>query len=251
MLKGVRVWITGASSGIGRALALAVLAGGGRVVASGRRAEALETLRPAGAPERLLVVPFDVKDGEAAVAAAKRIEDEWGGVDWVVLNAGDCQYLDPRRWDDEVVREMMAINFFAALHVARAALPLLEAGPGRGLLAYVSSAAVLAPLPRGGAYGASKAAAGYFLESLGGHYPNLDVSLVVPGFVKTPLTDKNDFAMPTLMSAEAAAAVILAGLRRRRAVIRFPRRLVFALFLINRLPARWRQAVLARMARNE
>ena len=249
-LSGTRVWLTGASSGIGHALAVELLAGGARVAVSGRRRQPLTALRDAAArTEDVLVVPFDVCDGEAAVAAAAEIREEWGGVDWVVANAGDCLYLDPQRWEDAVVRRMMEVNFFGFCHTARAGLPLLSDSRGRGLLAATVSAAVLAPLPRGCAYGASKAAVAYFLESLRGHYPQVDFSLIFPGFVRTPLTDKNDFPMPTILPVGKAAKIIVRGLRRRQANIRFPRRLTVLLRLLSMLPAAWQQRLLVGMAR--
>lgn len=247
-----RVWITGASSGIGAALTQVLLAGGVRVAASGRRLDALEALRPPGAPDQLLPLVFDVCDADATAAAAQTIKKEWGGVDWVIANAGDCIYINPQEeWDTDALRRMMEINFFGCVNTAAAALPLLEQATGRGLFAAVTSAAVLAPLPRGGAYGAAKAATGYFIESLRGHYPQIDFSIVMPGFVKTPLTDKNDFPMPGLMTAPRAARLIVRQLDRRRARIRFPRHLIAGLHLIDLLPARLQQRLLAKMARRD
>ena len=251
MLARHRIWITGASSGIGYAVAQAALAAGAQVAASGRRAEALDTLRPAHAPDNLLPLAFDVCDADATQAAAARIREHWGGLDWVIANAGDCLYLNPHDWNSDIIQRMMEVNFFAATHTAAAALPLLAQARGRGLFAATSSAAVVAPLPRGCAYGASKAALGYFIESLRGHYPAIDFSLIYPGFVQTPLTDKNDFPMPALMRPEDAARLILRGLQRRRARIYFPRRLIIALQLIALLPARTQQRILTRMARHD
>lgn len=248
-LTGKRLWITGASGGIGYALAQAALAAGAQVAASGRRAEVLETLRPKNS-EQLLVLAFDVCDSAATLAAADNIRQTWGGLDWLIANAGDCVYINPPQWDSAAIRHMMEINYFSVVNTAAAALPLMAKADGRGLFAATSSAAVFAPLPRGCAYGAAKAATGYFVESLRGHYPHIDFSLIHPGFVKTPLTDKNDFPMPLLMSPEKAAAIILRGLQARRASIRFPRRLIIALHCITLLPPRLQQRLLVRMLGN-
>lgn len=250
-LSDTRIWITGASGGIGAALAQAALAAGAQVAASGRREDALAALAPAGDSARLLPLAFDVCDAAAAREAAARIQTAWGGVDWIIANAGDCRYIQPPDWDESAIRYMMEINYFSLLNTAAAGLPLLNNPAGRGLFAATASAVVLAPLPRGGAYGASKAAACYLLQSLRGHYPQIDFSIIYPGFVKTPLTDKNDFPMPTLISAEAAAQRILRGLIRRRPNIRFPRRLIIALQLLSLLPVRLQQPLLAKMARHQ
>lgn len=246
-LGGQRLWITGASSGIGHALARQALAAGAMVAVSGRRLPPLESLRPPDNPNRLVPLVFDISDKQATLDAAAKLADTWGGVDGVIANAGDCLYFNPQDWCDDVIRRMMDINFFGLCNTAAAALPLLSHARGRGLLAVVSSAATLAPLPRGCAYGASKAAAGYFVESLRGHYPHIDFSVIYPGFVRTPLTDKNDFPMPTLMEVDDAANIILRGLAKRHSCIRFPRRLMMALRVINLLPARWQQRLLTRL----
>lgn len=247
-LSATRIWLTGASSGIGAALAKAALDRGAQVAASGRRLRPLQDLRPPDAPHRLLPLVFDARDAAATAAAADTIRAEWGGADWIIANAGDCAYIDPPpRWDADTLRAMMEINFFGVANTAAAGLPLLSDARGRGLFATVSSAATLAPLPRGGAYGASKCAAAYFVESLRGHYPQVDFSVITPGFVQTPLTDKNDFAMPMRMPAARAAQIILRGLQRRRGNIRFPRRLMAILHIINCLPPRLQQKLLATM----
>ncbi|RTR01522.1 SDR family NAD(P)-dependent oxidoreductase [Halomonas nitroreducens] len=233
-----RIWLTGATSGIGRALAERLLAQGHRVALSARRPEALAEL--AGNQDNALLLPLDVTDRQAVLAAGRRLEARFGGLDLVILNAGTCEYLDARDFDSALVERVFAPNVFGALYGVEAALPLLRrarAEGGRPLLAATSSASAYLALPRAEAYGASKAALSYFLESLRLDLAGegIDVSLIHPGFVKTPLTDRNDFPMPMRVSAERAAETILAGLAAHRLDIHFPRRFTLLLKLLGSL----------------
>lgn len=248
-----RVWITGASSGIGLALAQHALKNGARVAVSGRNRGALENIN--GGDGQTLVLPFDVRDGEAAQAAAESMREKWGGLDWAVLNAGDCEYVNPREQDEwggaggDAFSRMMEVNFLGAVRCAHAALPLLR--QSRGLLAAVSSTAALCPLPRAAAYGSSKAALSYFTRALEPHFPEVDFCVVSPGFVKTPLTDRNDFPMPFITSAEDAAAIIWRGIKARRNEVIFPRRLSWLLRAVTLLPSPLRRKLWANMTRGE
>ena len=249
-LHGVRVWLTGASSGIGAALTRQLLEEGARVAASGRNEERLRALagNVADREGRFLPVAFDARERQAAQAAAATINDAWGGLDWVILNAGDCEYLNPQQWDAELIKRVMDINFFGFTHCCEAALPLLQRANGRGLVAATASAAAYCPLPRAAAYGASKAALAHFLRCLEGSFPQLDFSLIYPGFVKTPLTDRNDFQMPFLWEADAAAREMVSGLIKRRSEIAFPRRLVWLLKLMAALPSPLRRRLMTKIA---
>ncbi len=234
-----RIWLTGATSGIGRALALRLLDQGHRVALSARSESALVAL--ADGRDNALLLPLDVTDREATLQAAERLAEAFGGLDQVILNAGTCEYLDARHFDMALVERVFAPNLFGALYGVEAALPLLRrarAEGGRPLLAAVSSSAAYVPLPRAEAYGASKAALSHFLESLRLDLDaeGIDVSLIHPGFVKTPLTDRNDFPMPMRIEVDAAAEAILAGLAKRRLDIHFPRRFTLLVKLMGILP---------------
>ncbi|WP_136068326.1 SDR family NAD(P)-dependent oxidoreductase [Modicisalibacter radicis] len=235
-----RIWLTGATSGIGMALARRLLAQGHRVALSARRREALETLAR-GYPNAL-VVPCDITDREAVAEAARDIDAAFAGLDLLLHDAGTCEYLDARDFDLALVERVMEVNLHGALKVVDAGLPLLrrarDAGGTRPLLAAVSSAAAYLPLPRAEAYGASKAALSHFLESLRIDLAGeaIDVSVIHPGFVETPLTARNDFAMPMRMDAESAADAILAGLERRSLDVHFPRRFTYLIKLLGILP---------------
>ncbi|WP_253446300.1 SDR family NAD(P)-dependent oxidoreductase [Halomonas sp. Y3] len=247
-----RIWLTGATSGIGRALALRLLADGHRVALSARSESALAELSEGHA--NALLLPLDVSDRAAVARAGERLAEAFGGLDLALLNAGTCEYLEARSFDVDLVERVFAPNFHGAIYCIDAALPLLRRARtegGRPLLAATSSAAAYLPLPRAEAYGASKAALSHFLESLrlDLHGEGIDVSLIHPGFVKTPLTDRNDFAMPLRIEAAQAAEAILQGLARRRLDIHFPRRFTLLVKLMGLLPPALRYRLGLRLVR--
>ncbi|RAH36880.1 SDR family oxidoreductase [Halomonas sp. SL1] len=246
------IWLTGATSGIGRALAVRLLDQGHRVALSARRPDALQEL--AGDRDNALLLPLDVSDRDAVLAAGDRIAARFGRLDLAILNAGTCEYLEAGHFDAALIERVFATNFFGALHGVEAALPLLRQARsqgGRPLLAATSSASAYLPLPRAEAYGASKAALSHFLESLRLDLAGeeIDVSLIHPGFVKTPLTDRNDFPMPMRVSVDQAAEAILKGLEAHRLDIHFPRRFTLPLKLLGILPPGLRFRLGRRLAR--
>ncbi len=235
-----RIWLIGASSGIGLALARRLLSEGHRVAMSARRSGPLGELAAGFAdriPDQELVVPCDVTRPEDIGAAVRRIEQHFGGIDTLIYNAGTCEYLNDGVVDAALIERVMETNFFGMSRCIAAALPLLRKGDGAQIAAVSSSAAYL-PLPRAEAYGASKAAMSYFLHSLRLDLAaqGISVNVICPGFVKTPLTDRNDFAMPCQISAEQAAEAIVAGLRRDQKEIHFPRRFTGVLKMLGALP---------------
>ncbi|MGJ7458414.1 SDR family NAD(P)-dependent oxidoreductase [Halomonas sp. RA08-2] len=247
-----RIWLTGATSGIGHALAERLLADGHRVALSARGEPELRAL--VAGRDNALLLPLDVSDRQAVTRAGERIAADFGGLDLALLNAGTCEYLDAQRFDVALVERVFAPNFFGAVYCIDAALPLLRrsrAEGGRPLLAATSSSAAYLPLPRAETYGASKAALSHFLESLrlDLHAEGIGVSLIHPGFVKTPLTDRNDFPMPMRIGVEQAVEAILDGLSRRRLDIHFPRRFTLLLKLMGIMPPSLRHRLGLRLVR--
>lgn len=237
-LSGRRVWITGASSGIGREVARQLAKCGCRLALSARRAPLLEELVEELGPDRAHAFPLDVTDRRANLAAIEAIRNLWGGLDIAFLNAGACEYLKAGPFDSAVFDRMMTVNYFSTIYGIEAALPLLRESP-HPLLAGMSSTAAYRGLPRTAAYGASKAAVKYLLESLRFDLApeGIPVSIVEPGFVRTPLIEGNTFAMPGLINAEKAARIIVNGIAQRREEIHFPRKISLVLTILGVLPS--------------
>lgn len=243
-------WVTGASSGLGLAVAGEMLGRGCRVALSARRSEVLDRLVLKWGSDRALAVPLDVGDREANLVAVRRIESVFGGLDIAFLNAGTCEYVDVDRFDSALFERTMRTNFLSMVYGVEAALPVLRRSAHAQLIG-MSSTARFNGLPRAEAYGASKAACAYLFESL-----RLDllrsrirVSVVSPGFVRTPLTDRNDFPMPMLMDADRAAKIIVDGIERGRLHIQFPFVFSLALRLLALLPAGGYTRLMKRTAR--
>jgi NAD(P)-dependent dehydrogenase (short-subunit alcohol dehydrogenase family) len=246
-----RIWLTGASSGIGAALAEQLLAGGTRLVLSARRVEPLQALADRY-PDQVLVLPGDLGDAEQVREIGEQIAQQWGALDGAILNAGTCEYIDAQHFEAAMVERVLRANLLSAAYCIEAALPLLRVGHEPHLVAVASSVTYL-PLPRAEAYGASKAGLRYLLQALRIDLAAecIDVTLVSPGFVDTPLTARNDFAMPMRWSAEKAAAYIAKRLDKRPHEIAFPGPFIAILKLLASLPTGLQLALGKRMARTE
>lgn len=249
------VWIIGASSGIGEALMRAYQATGARVFASARNEEKLATACD-GLPQ-CHPVPLDVCDESSIEKARAYIAEHVGHIDTLVVNAGTCEYMDSDKLDVALVRRVFETNVFGAIQVMDAALPLLRsalsAGGAAPQLVVVGSSVSYQALPRAHAYGGSKAAIRYFTECLkiDLQKEGIDVRIVSPGFVDTPLTENNDFPMPFRISTEDAAEAILKGLSGRSFDVHFPKRFTRSLKFFASLPQRLRFKLLAGMSRHE
>ncbi|ROM85046.1 MULTISPECIES: SDR family NAD(P)-dependent oxidoreductase [Pseudomonas] len=246
-----RCWLTGASSGIGAALAQHLLEQGHQVALGGRHADSLAPLAERF-PGQVLLAIGDLDDPEQVAGIAARIQLAWGALDMAILNAGTCEYLEPGHFDPAVVERVMRTNLMGVSHCLAAALPLLRNGQRPHLVVMGSSVTWLA-LPRAGAYGASKAAVRYLVESqrIDLAREGIDVTLVNPGFVDTPLTRRNDFPMPQLWSAQRAARHIAKRLPRRPLEINFPGIFTLVLRLLGAMPACLRLKLGQRLARHE
>lgn len=233
------VWITGASTGIGAALALALARRGCTVAISARGVAALENLvhQAQGLAGELWPYPLDVTDTVACAATLAQIEAERGPVTLAVLNAGSHRALALDDFEVAAFESLMRLNYMGVVNIA---VPLLERmrRRGAGQLAITASVAGYRGLPTASAYGASKAALINFAEALQLDLKGTGIalSLINPGFVRTPLTDQNSFPMPFLLEAEDAAGRIIQGLEKRHFEIAFPWRFVFGLKLLRLLP---------------
>jgi short-subunit dehydrogenase len=230
-------WITGASSGIGRALALELARAGRSVAASARRGDELDRLAAEAPAGRITAFPVDVADAAAMARSAAAIQASLGPLDLAVFNAGTHHPVSVESFDPLPFRRLMDINYMGAVNGIAAVLPGFIARRA-GHIAVVSSVAGYRGLPQAAAYGPSKAALINLCEAL---KPDLDrydvrISVINPGFIKTPLTDRNEFPMPFLMDAEDAARRIVRGLDAGKFEITFPRRFTFMLKLARMLP---------------
>ncbi|MET1078340.1 MAG: SDR family NAD(P)-dependent oxidoreductase [Pseudomonas sp.] len=250
MNEARRIWLTGASSGIGAALAGELLEQGHRLALSARTSEPLEALAQLY-PQQVLVVPGDLSDAEQVRAIGEAIAQRWGALDSVILNAGTCEYVEVRQFEAALVERVVKANLLSAAYCVEAALPLLRLGQ-RPHLAAVASSVTYLPLPRAEAYGASKAGLRYLFEALRIDLAaeGIEVTLISPGFVDTPLTQKNDFPMPLRWSAAKAARHIARRLDRRPLEIAFPGPFILGLRLLASLPKRLQLAVGKRLARS-
>lgn len=227
----MNILVTGATSGIGRQLALDYHRQGHTVWAVGRNDTALAELAAKG----VRVGKVDLTDRDAVLAWFAGLDS----LDLAILNAGTCEYVDLPVFDSRLVSRVMRGNVESMAVSIEGVLPLLRKGDSPHLVGVGSSAAYV-PLPRAEAYGASKAAVAYMLETL-----RIDlaregilVSLVSPGFVKTPLTDRNDFTMPMRIGVEQASEEIRNGIAKRQLEIHFPRRFTLLLKCLSLLPRR-------------
>jgi NAD(P)-dependent dehydrogenase (short-subunit alcohol dehydrogenase family) len=233
-----RAWCTGASKGIGQALSFELAARGVTVFASARSGDELDVL--AGDPRaarRIYSYPLDVTDEAAVAATVEAMEAAHGPLDLAVLNAGTHIPVDAKDFSSRVFRQLFEVNVFGVVHGLAALLPRFIAR-GHGQIAVVSSVAGYCGLPSAAAYGASKAALINMCEALKPELDRagVDLRLINPGFVRTPLTDQNAFPMPFLMEPDAAARRIVDGLGRRGFEITFPRRFTYGLKLLRALP---------------
>ncbi|WP_288130145.1 SDR family NAD(P)-dependent oxidoreductase [Microbulbifer sp.] len=243
------IWITGASSGIGGALVQQLVNDGHFVIISGRSPEPLLELQKA-APKLTRVLTCDVGDDASMAQAGREITEIIDQLDLVIACAGTCEYEDDLSLKVDMYRRVFNTNFFGVVNTLHQALPLLMRSREPVFVA-VGSLSSLVGFPRAEAYGASKAALGYFIDAVRADtaQTNLRTVLVRPGFVDTPLTKTNDFNMPFLMTPAQAAKRILQGLADKRSVIDFPRRLSWSLRLLSIMRPVWFRLCAPRMTR--
>jgi short-subunit dehydrogenase len=245
-----RYWLTGASSGIGAALAEEILKSGAHLAVSSRSRAPLEVLSQRY-PGQVLVVAGDLTNSQTVREIGEQIAEQWGSLDTVILNAGTCEYVDAKQFDASIIEHVVRTNLIASSYCIEAALPLLRKGIAPHLVGVASSVTYL-PLPRAEAYGASKAGLRYLFESLRIDLSpeGIEVTVVSPGFVDTPLTAKNDFPMPLSWPADKAARYIFAKLQNRPLEIAFPGTFMTVLWPMSKLPARLKLAIGKRMVRS-
>ncbi|KRG35526.1 SDR family NAD(P)-dependent oxidoreductase [Psychrobacter sp. P11G3] len=224
----LHILITGATSGIGKQLAKDYLLADHHVYAVGRDDEALAELQALGAE----TIDLDLMDREKVIEAFEKIDN----VDLAICGAGMCEYLDMPNFDSSVFMKVMSVNMGTLSHAIEGVLPKLIASKGR--LVGIGSASAYVPFARAEAYGSSKAAIHYLMKTLQISLAPYDVSvsLVVPGFVETPMTKQNDFPMPFIQTPAQASQAIRDGIESGHDVIEFPKKLTMPLKALGTLP---------------
>lgn len=230
-----RVWITGASSGIGAALANELADRGAVVAISARREDKLNEVSGG----RMTVVPLDVTDHEAVLTAASTVRAAIGEIDVIVLNAGAWTQTDVNEWDAAAFRQQVEVNLLGANSGIAAVLPrMLERRSGQ--IVIMASVAGYRGIPGSEAYGSTKAALLHLAEALRSDLApaGIHVQAVSPGFVKTDLTDANAFPMPFLIEPDEAARSIADGMESSRPEIVFPLPMAVTMRLAKLVPQR-------------
>ena len=230
------IWITGASSGIGRALAIKFANEGWIVAASARRENLLQELNRIN--ENIYAFPLDVTDIEQCKSVFKNIVEKFKDVEISIFGTGIHDPKSEKEFNLEKIRKIMEVNYFGTMNSINSVYSFYN-DKKSGQISIISSVAGYRGLPAAGAYCASKSALTSFAESL--HFEmkrkNVRVSLVSPGFIKTPMTDQNDFPMPMIKSPEFAAEKIYNGLVVKKYFeIHFPKAFTYIMKLLRILP---------------
>ena len=235
------VLITGATSGIGRQLALDYANSGWKVIACGRNDVVLAELEDAS--KNISTLRFDVTQYEETLQTLSElpfIPDNW------IFNAGDCEYMDDGVVDAKLMARVMNVNVVGVANCVEACQRRFERGQR---VVIVGSIASEVALPRAEAYGASKAAVSYFARTLAVDLKKKGIKVVTvfPGFVETPLTDKNTFDMPMIVSVKQASSAIRKQLDANKSLIYFPARFTGILRFISLLPYSWQARLTAKL----
>lgn len=232
-----RIWVIGASSGIGEACANAFIKAGAQVALSSRRAERLNSLAQSGGAQQTLVLPLDVTHEDQLASAYQQILGAWGGLDLLLFVSGVYTPLRADNFDFAVAQKTIDANLLGPMRAVSIVLPdMLQKHAGH--IAIVGSVAGYSGLPKALAYGPSKAGIINFCETL--YYDLLpegvSVHMISPGFVATEATAQNDFEMPALITASEAANEILTGIQAGEFDIHFPKRFSGFLKFLRILP---------------
>jgi len=231
------IWITGASSGIGRALAIKFANEGWIVAASARRENLLQELNKIN--ENIYSFPLDVTNIDQCKTVFNNIVDKLKDIEISIFSTGIHDPESEKEFSLEKIRKIMEVNYFGTMNSINSVYNYYNSKKS-GQISIVSSVAGYRGLPAAGAYCASKSALTSFTESL--HFEmkrkNVRVSLISPGFIKTPMTDQNDFPMPMIKSPEFAAEKIYTGLVNKKGFeIHFPKAFTFIMKLLSILPS--------------
>ncbi|MCH8325271.1 MAG: SDR family NAD(P)-dependent oxidoreductase [Bacteroidetes bacterium] len=245
-LKNKNILITGASSGIGKELALRFAKEKCRLILIARRVELLDALKEQieNYGSELLTIKCDVTNKDEVKKTVILILEKFKRIDGAILNSGIGMKQSFANFDSSIGEQTFAVNFFGIVYFLNELLPIFKKQRS-GFIAGVSSLADARGFPVSGFYCSSKAAVTSLLESLKSEYKPFNVKIISihPGFIKTSMTDKNDFPMPFLMDLDKAVEIIFNGLKKEKEVIRFPWQMALLTGFLKRMPDSWFQKV--------
>ena len=232
---------------------------GNTVIASARSADQLQGLAARAKDYSGKILPFvcDVTLDEQTAGFRSQLLELTDHLDILIICAGRCEYIDDAELDVALFRRVYDVNVFGAVNAASVALPLLEEAAqknqtGKPQIVAVASLSAVTGLPRAEAYGSSKAAMIYLFNTLRlDLQKRIDVTIVNPGFVETPMTRQNDFPMPFIMQPSAAAERIIKGIEKRKLTLNFPLRLWLSLKIPSMIPSVWYRYLGPKLARTE
>ncbi len=229
------IWIIGASSGIGKALAEKLSQEGATLILSSRRQDELETLQ-SSLGEQHRIYPLDVADSQQVKETTQTLFKQFNKIDRIIFMAAIYRPDGIEQLDMSFAQQLVHVNLLGAIYITYAILPLLEQQT-KAQIALCASVAGYTGLPSGQPYSATKAALINFSESLYAEVAeHIDIKVINPGFVRTRITDKNKFHMPMRIEPEAAAEAIAKGLKKKAFEIHFPKRFTYCVKLLSHFP---------------
>jgi len=244
VIKDKTIWITGASSGIGLQLAKALASQNNFVIVTARSYEKLNSLARLY-PKHIHVLSADITSESSMESAQVQLMTVTDNLDIVILCAGTCEYQNGTTFDPSMYKRVFNTNFFGAIHSLGVAIPLLKKSSQQPQIIGISSLSTIVPFSRAEAYGSSKAAFEYFLDALRIDLSSdeIDITIIRPGFVKTPMTDKNGFSMPFIMDVSQASEHIINAIEHRKHTYNFPFNLSMPLQLLSIFPRFWEKFI--------
>jgi short-subunit dehydrogenase len=238
-LSNKNILLTGASSGIGFQLTKDLAKERANLALLARRKNILDDLAEELklSDTKIITIQCDVTSKESVKTAFDFVKDEFGNIDIAILNSGGSHRMSVEDFNSESIKDVFEVNIIGLVNCLNEIIPYFIKRKS-GLIVGVSSLAESRGFPRSAAYSASKAAASAFLESIRIELKkyNVKVITVKPGFVKTPMTDKNEFEMPFLMNVEKASKIILNGIKKEKRIIQFPLPIVLGSKILKFLP---------------
>lgn len=244
---GKVILITGASTGIGKALALSLSKENCNLILIARRTELIESYQSQMLNKAPLIIKCDVTRKEEVADAYKKISEKFDGVDIAILNAGVGFHVDITNYNSVFADKTYGTNLLGAIYWVEQILPYLLK-KREGIIVGVSSLADNRAYSKSGFYSSSKAALTNYLEGLSLDLKphGIKVITVRPGFVDTPINEQNKYPMPFMMSSEKAAQIIINGIRKKKRLIQFPLPMILITRLIGLLPGRFYEWIVSK-----